>query len=248
MLESGLMKTTMRKNGGSHAGSAPRTGRIYDGGADDLMSSGGMQDRIVLIPEGKPLKTPDADTRIRLMWGQYLLDDLMAGRYRTLVCAVNCEDNARGIIGQIADVLPTSQWTNKRITDHARRFTGVEAGAVIKYDMDMLEVLAVLRPEGVKQLTLRDLASGFKIVGEMVRRKPQRMPVASVSFLGAHANRLVDDTGTEPSFEAVLRTMHEADLSCDVYPAPWMWSVAPTSVYARYPFPGTVAHMREGGF
>ena len=223
-------------------------GRIYEGDADDLMSSGSAQDRIVMIPEGRPLKTPDASTRIRLMWGQYLLDDLLAGRYRTLVCAVNCEDNARGIIGQVADLLPTSQWTNKRITEHARRFSGVEAGTVIKFDMDMLEVLAILRPEGVKTLSLRDLSAGFKIVAEMVRRKPQRMPVASVSFLGAHSNRLVGEGQTEPAFEAVLRTIHDAGLPCDVYPAPWMWTVAPTAVFARYPFPETVARMREGGF
>jgi hypothetical protein len=234
------------------------TARIYDGDADQLMSSGSMQDRIILVPEGQPLKTPDASPRIRLMWGQYLLDDLLAGRYRTLICAVNCEDNERGIIGQVAELLPTSQWTHKRITDHARRFAGVEAGAVIKYDMDMLEVLALLRPEGVKQLTMRDVTSGFKIAAEMVRRKPQRMPVATVSFLGAHANRLVNDDasastsggggGGEPSFEAVLRAIHEAGLPCDVYPAPWMWNVAPTAVFARYPFPDTVARLREGGF
>ncbi len=228
---------------------SPRSAaRIYDGDADQLMSSGSMQDRIILVPEGQPLKTPDASSRIRLMWGQYLLDDLLAGRYRTLICAVNCEDNSRGIIGQVAELLPTSQWTHKRITDHAKRFAGVEPGAVIKYDMDMLEVLAVLRPEGVKHLTMRDVSSGFKIAAEMVRRKPQRMPVASVSFLGAHANRLVDEDGGEPSFEALLRVIHEAGLSCDVYPAPWMWSVAPTAVFARYPFPDTVARLREGGF
>lgn len=225
-----------------------RRGRIYDGEADELMSSGGTQDRIVLVPEGKPLKDPDAASRIRIMWGQYLLDDLLAGRYRSLVCAVNCEDNSRGIIGQIAELLPTSQWTIKRITDHARRFAGVEAGAVIKFDMDMLEVLAILRPEGVSQLHLRDLVSGFKIAAEMVRRKPQRMPVASVSFLGAQSNRLIDDSGDEPSFEAVLRAMHEAGMACDVYPAPWMWNVAPTAVYARYPFPDSIERMRQGGF
>lgn len=243
--------TTTAKSARNAPGSAPRSNaHIYDGDADQLMSNGSMQDRIILVPEGKPLKTPDASPRIRLMWGQYLLDDLLAGRYRTLICAVNCEDNARGIIGQVAELLPTSQWTHKRITDHARRFAGVEPGAVIKFDMDMLEVLALLRPEGVKHLTMRDVSAGFKIAAEMVRRKPQRMPVATVSFLGAHANRLVDDDSSrsEPSFEAVLRSIHDAGLACDVYPAPWMWNVAPTAVFARYPFPDTVARMREGGF
>ena len=226
-----------------------RKGRVYDGEADELVKGVGGAERIVLVPEGQPLKTPDASPRVRVMWGQYLLDDLLAGRYRSLVCAVNAEDNTRGIIGQIAELLPTSQWTPQRITDHAKRFGAMDTATVVKFDMDMLEVLAILRPPGHQALTLKDLAGGFKIVAEMVRRRPTRMPVAAVSFLGASSNKLVEKIGgREPSFEAVLRAMHDAGLACDCYPAPWMWSVAPTAVFARYPFPASVAAVREGGF
>ena len=41
---------------------------------------------------------PDTTPRIRIMWGQHLLEDLLAGRYRSLVLAVNAEDNSSGII------------------------------------------------------------------------------------------------------------------------------------------------------
>ena len=82
----------------------------------------------------------------------------------------------------------------------------------------------------------------------MVRRKTQRLPTASVSFLGAHANKLVDEHDREPSFETVLRSMHDSGFTGDVYPAPWMWESAPTAVYARYPFPASLEAMREGGF
>ena len=36
------------------------------------------------------------------MWGQCLLEDLLAGRYRSLVCAVNAKDNGHGIITELA--------------------------------------------------------------------------------------------------------------------------------------------------
>lgn len=177
-----------------------------------------------------------------------MLDDLVAGRYRTLVCSVNGEDNSRGIITHLAHQLPTSQWVGKTITDYAKRFAANDKVSVLKYDMDAVEVLAVLRPAGTDTLTLDDLSEGFAIVSEMMRRKTERRPAASVSFLGGRANRVVDGQGKEPSFESVLRTMHESGFVGDVYPAPWMWEIAPTSVYARYPFPGSVASMREGGY
>jgi len=82
----------------------------------------------------------------------------------------------------------------------------------------------------------------------MVHRKPQRRPIASVCYLGGKANRLADVEGDEPSFEGVLRTMYESGYRGDVYPAMWMWHAAPTGVFARYPFPESVATMREGGF
>ena len=222
--------------------------RLYDGHADDLMIDHKFDERIVMLPDAKPSYVADNSQRLRIMWGQHLLDDLLAGRYRTLICSVNGDDNSRGIISHLAHQLPTSQWVEKTITDYAKRFAANDKVSVLKYDMDAVEVLALLRPAGTDTLTLSDLSEGFAIVAEMMRRKTERRPAASVSFLGGRANRLLADDGGEPSFEAVLRTMHDSGFTGDVYPAPWMWEIAPTSVYARFPFPGSVDSMRQGGF
>lgn len=222
-------------------------GRIYDGDGDRLMADQQFSERLVLLPDAKPSAWPDASPHLRIMWGQHLLDDLLAGRYRSLVCAVNAEDNTHGIITQLANLLPTSQWDERSITAYAKQFTPRQQVGVLKYDMDAVEVLGLLRSSAHEHLTLNDLAQGFRIVSEMVRRKTQRMPIASVAFLGARANALVED-GDEPSFESVLRTMHEAGFMGDVYPAPWMWETSPTALYARYPFPDSLEQMRQGGF
>ena len=81
----------------------------------------------------------------------------------------------------------------------------------------------------------------------MTRTKPGRLPSASVSFLEARANVLVDQYGQTPSFEAVLRTMHESGYTGDVYPSPSMWRAGPTGVFARYPFPASLDLRRGGG-
>lgn len=221
---------------------------IYEGDGDSLMADLQGADRIILLPDARPTKTPDRSPKIRLMWGQLLLEDLLAGRYRTLVCAVNGEDNRRGIITQLATLLPTSQWDEKSITAHAKSVAGSnDKVRVLKYDLDAVEVLGVLRPAGQDHLTMDDLSQAFKIVGQMIERRPDRLPMASVSFLGARSNALCDSKGREPSFEAVLQTMFEAGFSGDVYPSPSMWeSNAP--VYARYPFPPALEAMRQGGF
>ena len=221
---------------------------IYDGQGDELMASQSLTERLVIVPDSMPSREPDPTRHIRLMWGQHLLDDLLAGQYRSLVCAVNAEDNSHGILSQVAKMLPTSQWTPHSITEHAKRFVARDQVTVIKYDMDAVEVLALLRPAHRSHLTLEDLSLGFKIVTEMVRRKTERRPVASVSFLGARANRLIGESGQEPTFETTLRTMYEAGFDGDVYPAPWMWESGATPVYARYPFPASLSAMREGGF
>ena len=78
-------------------------------------------ERLVLVPDAMPSKAPDRTPRIRLMWGQHLLEDLLAGRYRSLVCAVNAEDNSHGIISQLATLLPTSQWDRNSVTEHGTR-------------------------------------------------------------------------------------------------------------------------------
>ena len=223
--------------------------RIYESGADQAVVDMSVPQKLLILPDAAPSSKPDTTPRIRIPWGQHLLDDLLAGRYRSLVCAVNAEDNSHGIIGQLASLLPTSQWTPKTITDYARQFAENDKVSVLKYDMDAVEVLALLRPAGHDHLTLDDLTEGFGIVCEMIRRNTNRLPTASVSFLGARSNLLVDKPGGhEPSFEAVLRAMHEAGYSGDVYPAPWMWESYPTALYARYPFPQSLEDIQRGGF
>lgn len=226
-----------------------RPGRIYDGDADQLIVESHLHEKVVIVPEGRNPTMPDTSPRLRILWGQYLLDDLLAGRYRTLVCAVNTEDNAHGVIGQLAALLPTSQWTADSVTHTAKTFSGRDKTTVLKYDFDTVEVLALLRPAGAEVMTLDHLAEGFETVREMLQRKTERLPVASVSFLGARSNKLVDrESDDEPSFETVLRTMYDAGFVGDVYPAVWMWDTAPTALFARYPFPGSIDNMRSGGF
>ncbi|MCE9592001.1 MAG: hypothetical protein K8S99_15950 [Planctomycetes bacterium] len=221
---------------------------IYEGDGDRLMADLQGADRIILLPDARPSKTPDRSPKMRIMWGQLLLEDLLAGRYRTLVCAVNGDDNRRGIITQLATLLPTSQWDEKSITSHAKAVAGSSGKVhVLKYDLDAVEVLGVGRPAGSDHLTMADLSEAFKIVAQMLERRPDRLPTASVSFLGARSNALRDENGREPSFEAVLHTMYEAGFCGDVYPAPSMWE-SNTPVYARYPFPPALEAMRQGGF
>jgi hypothetical protein len=224
--------------------------KIYDGDGDQLLAieRTAPGEHIVMIPDAVPGKVPDPRPHIRIMWGQHLLDDLLLGRYRSVVCAVNTRDNSRGIIGQLAALLPTAQWNEQSVTEHALRFSaGPERVKIIKYEMDVLEVLAILRPPGAAQLTVDHLASAFRIISEMIRHRTTRLPTASVSFLGARANALVDERGVEPSFETVLRVMHDAGFHGDVYPAPAMWSNSDLGVYPRYPFPAALDQMRAGG-
>jgi len=229
---------------------AKTNARMYEGDGDALMKQEHSEfaDRLLLLPDALA-KLPDPTPRLRLMWGQHLLEDLLAGRYRSLVCAVNSTDNSRGIVSQIASLLPTSQWDERSITQYAAQFDGAgDRVKVIKYDMDALEVLAILRPAGSATMTLAHLASAFKIVADMIARRPTRLPSASVSFLGARANALADRDGREPSFECVLRTMYQAGFTGDVYPAPSLWNLGRTGLFSRYPFPASLDRMRAGGY
>jgi hypothetical protein len=232
----------------SHHHSKPR---LYDEEGDLLLEADRRADRVILLPSGDPRHASTDRDRIRIQWGQHLLADLLARRYRTLVCGVNPEDNSRGIIGELAALLPTSQWNNDSITNHARTFSkslAKDEVLVLKYDLDLVQVLALLRPPGRDHFTLDDLRRGFRKVAQMVETRYDRLAVASVSFLGAKSNRLIGPDGGEPSFETVLRTMFESGYRGDVYPSLGMWEVAPTGVFASYPFPGSLKVMRAGGF
>src|SRR5688572_18683944 len=128
-----------------------KTPRIYDEEGDLLLEADRRADRVILLPSGDPRKASTDRDRIRIQWGQHLLADLLARRYRTLVCGVNTDDNSRGIIGELAALLPTSQWNADSITQYARTFAksmGKDDVLVLKYDMDLVNVLALLRPPG----------------------------------------------------------------------------------------------------
>ena len=120
----------------------PRDYHIYEGTGDDLAEQVDVGNRIILLPDA-PIAQRDADPleHIRLMWGQRLIDDLLAGRYRALVCAVNARDNSHGIINLLAERLPTSQWHGQAITEYARHFVQKQSMTVVKYDMDRVKVL-----------------------------------------------------------------------------------------------------------
>src|SRR5438552_711670 len=92
--------------------------RIYNGDGDALMSRDRRDpgERIMIVPDALPGKTPQDRPHLRILWGQHLLEDLLLGRYRSLVCAVNTRDNSHGIIGQLATLLPTTQWDEKSVT------------------------------------------------------------------------------------------------------------------------------------
>ena len=225
--------------------------RLYDDEGDLLMDADRRADRVILLPSGDPRKASTDRDRIRIQWGQHLLADLLARRYRTLVCGVNPEDNTRGMIGELAALLPTSQWNNDSITQYARTFSRSQTRddvLVLKYDMDMVTVLGLLRPAGRDHFTIDDLKRGFRKVAQMVETRYDRLAVASVSFMGAKSNRLIGPDGREPSLETVLRTMFEAGYRGDVYPSLGMWELAPTGVFANYPFPESLKTMRAGGF
>ncbi|MFK7961610.1 MAG: hypothetical protein AB8G96_13920 [Phycisphaerales bacterium] len=231
--------------------------RLYDGDGDDLIQADRLSrpERILLLPHGDPREPSNDRDRIRIQWGQSLLADLGAGRYRAVVCGVNDTENAHGILGQLLETVPTSQWSIKTATSYAKVFqqsVSVHAADdrepyILKYDLDTLLILAILRPKDRDHFTLKDIRRGFSTVTKMLANRRDRMPVASVSFLGAKSNRLLDEDGREPSFESVLRTMHESGFRGDVYPSLPMWGKSPTGAFATYPFPTGLEEMRIGG-
>ena len=232
------------------------TPRMYDDEGDLLVQADERSDRVILLPSGDPREASCERDEIRIQWGQHLLSDLCAGRYRTLVCGVNDVDNSHGIIGEVLQLIQTSQWTLKSATSYAKVFhesvtlhaVDDQEPFVLKYDLDSLLILGLLRPKGRDHFTLDDLRRGFRTVAKMIHERRDRWPAATVSFLGGKSNRLRDEDGREPSFEAVLRIMHEAGYREDVYPPVTMWEMAPTAVFARYPFPESIDRMRTGGF
>lgn len=226
--------------------------RLYDDAADDLVHFSAASDSVHLIPHDN--QRLEAGSRIRIQWGHDMLRDVIDGRYRTVVCAVNDADNSHGIIAQLVNLVTTSQWSVPTVTSYAKMFhesVAIHAAHdrepfILKYDLDSIMILALLRPRGQDHFTSQNLARGFQTVTKMLQGRPDRRPVASVSFLGATSNRLVNAEGNEPSFETVLRVMYDAGFRGDVYPSPQMWGAGETGVFASYPFPESLERMRGG--
>ncbi|MFA6044933.1 MAG: hypothetical protein WC718_08105 [Phycisphaerales bacterium] len=230
----------------------PSTPRLYDDDADHLLAPEHFPDRVSLLPGagGKLV----AGERIRIMWGQDLLRDLLDRRYRVVVCGVNDVDNTRGIISQLVELMFTSQWSAQSVTSYAKMFqeaanvhaSGDREPYVLKFDLDNLLILGLLRPRGRDHFTLEDLSRGFRTVAKMLHDRPERLPAAAVSFLNAKANRLQGPEGQEPTFETVLRTMFNSGFRGDVYTAPHMWRASNVGVFPTFPFPEGVERMRHG--
>lgn len=226
--------------------------RLYEEDAEALLASEQFADRVTLLPD-EPGRI-ESGRRIRILWGQNMLLDMLDGKYRVVVCGVNDEDNSHGIVAQLVNLITTSQWSVQSVTSYARMFqesVSVHAAHdkepyVLKYDLDKLLILGLLRPKGRDHFTLDDLLHGFRTVTKMLQGRAERRPVASVSFLGARSNRLVGPDGREPSFEAVLRTMYEAGYRGDIYPSPGMWQFGEVGVFPSYPFPKSLDRMRAG--
>ncbi|QKK07277.1 MAG: hypothetical protein HND58_03280 [Planctomycetota bacterium] len=234
------------------AQSQTQTVGLYDHEADALLGSEQFADRVSLLPGERGAIEPGR--RVRIMWGQDMLLDALDGKYRTIVCGINEEDNTHGIIAQLVNRITTSQWSVNSVTSYAKMFhesVAVHAAHdrepyVLKYDLDSVLILALLRPKGKPTFSLDDLGRGFRTIAKMLQGRPDRKPVAAVSFLGARSNRLTDADGNEPSFESVLRTIYDAGYRGDIYPSPGMWGFSHVGVFPSYPFPEGLARMREG--
>ena len=120
---------------------------LYDEGAEALLSSEQFADRISLLPD--ETSRIEAGQRVRILWGQNMLLDVLDGRYRAVICGVNDEDNSHGIIAQLVNLITTSQWSTQSVTSYARMFqdsVSVHAAHdrepyVLKYDLDSLLIL-----------------------------------------------------------------------------------------------------------
>ncbi|MEZ6319138.1 MAG: hypothetical protein R3B49_10370 [Phycisphaerales bacterium] len=95
--------------------------RLYAGGADDLMDIAQFPQHVSSSPAAATRLEPG--TRVRILWGQDMLRDILDGRYRAVICGVNEEDNVHGIIAQIVQLVTTSQWSERSVTSYARMFS-----------------------------------------------------------------------------------------------------------------------------
>ena len=227
--------------------------KIYKDDGDSLVEASRETQRVVLLPTGDPKQVTER-RRIRIQWGQHLLDDMVDDRYRTVICGVNDVDNHAGILGELLQLIPTSQWTLESATSYAKMFRNAVAlhskedhePYVLKFDLDRLLIFALLRPANRNHFNLEDIYRGFRTISKMLEGRRDRRPAATVSFLGAKSNSLCKKGGEEPSLEEVLDAMYQAGFDGDFYPPVQTWDNAPTGVFANFPFPESIDRMRQG--
>ena len=142
-----------------------RTIRIYDDEGDALIEADRRSNRVILLPSGDVMAAPTDRDRIRIQWGQHLLADLMADRYRTVICGVNDVDNSRGILGELLELVTTSQWTTDWIKIRSRNPA---------YNPPVLDYGCVVE--------IRDRHLLNDIVLASIGRKPHRLPHRSLEL------------------------------------------------------------------
>ena len=157
---------------------------LYDDEGDLLLEADKRTDRVILLPSGDPRHASKDPDRIRIQWGQHLLADLVAGRYRTAVCAVNDVDNAHGIVGELLELVPTSQWNVRTATAYAKVFHESVADHaphdsepyVLKYDLDQLlirvNIAAQMKKESSSDYENRKAKIAARKVHKQVSCKP----------------------------------------------------------------------------
>jgi len=170
---------------------------IYEGIGEDMAGQLEFDHRLILLPDAMPgQKDPDSTERIRILWGQRLIDDLMAGRYRGLVCAVNAKDNSHGIISLLAEKLPTSQWRESMITEYARHFVQPNNVTVVKFDMDRVKVeMADLPVIHGEKLWLFQIFSN--LIGNAVKHNEKPGPAVKIYYEERpdHYEFFIEDNG-----------------------------------------------------
>ena len=175
--------------------------QIYQDDGDRLMQVSRGMKGITVVPQGD-VRAASGQRRIRIQWGQHLLDDLLRGRYRTLICGVNERDNSHGILGEVLRLVPTSQWTLASVTSFAKTFRTASSlhgkddrePYVLKFDLDRLLVLALLRPADRDHFTLDDVERGFRTVSLMLdaastATRPQASRSSAPSRTGSSGTR-----------------------------------------------------------
>ena len=225
---------------------------LYNADADALLSNTESMQRVTLLPADRPRL--EAGRRRRVLWGQDMLMDVLDGRYRTVICGVNDHDNTHGIISQIVQLITTSQWSSGSITSYAKVFQESVAlhasddrePYVLKYDLDSVLILALLRPRGKDHFSVADLTRGNRTITKMISDRPEPRPVATVSFLDGVSNRVLTDNGEQPTLETILGSMFDAGYRGDVYPSPSMWNHGHVGVFPTFPFPEGLDRMRQG--